>query len=231
MAHQEKIRFRPGEGVSRVGLFGGTFDPVHLGHLKVALEVKSAFGLDRMIVIPSAIPPHKPLKRVSDANDRLAMARLCFDGHKGFQVSAVELERTGLSYTIDTIRYFLTEFPLPCEVMLIMGTDAFFEIHTWRAFDDIFDQVPLIVMQRPGREGDVTQADVYLHENIAPGYQWQEGQGCFTHEFKKPVYFFKVSPYDISSTDIRHRVTNGKNVSSCLMEEVAEYIKKKGLYR
>jgi nicotinate-nucleotide adenylyltransferase len=224
-------RFRPGEGISRVGLFGGTFDPVHIGHLHIAEEVKDAFGIGRMIVIPSAVPPHKHMKRVSDARDRLAMARMCFEGHEDFQVSDVELSRKGPSYTIDTIRYFLTEFPQPVEVLLAIGSDSFFEIHTWHDYHGIFQHVPVIVMRRPGFSGRMIEnAGQYLSEHVASGYDWHEGLGAFIHETCRPVYFFDVTPHDISSTEIRNRVKTGTTISGLVLKEVEDYIRTKGLY-
>ncbi len=223
---------RPGEDVSRVGLFGGTFDPVHRGHLRVILDVKEAFGLDRVIVIPSAVPPHKTLKHVSNADDRLAMTKLCFDKKEGFVVSDVELKRRGPSYTIDTIDHVMAlKAPHEC-LMLIMGTDAFFEIHTWKAYRDILARTHLVVMKRPGLEGDmVEKAGQYLRDVIDGGYRFIVSDGCFRHGLFRPVHLFAVSPMDESSTEIRRCIKNNLDVSSFLLPEVEAYIRDKGLYR
>ena len=233
VADQETIQssYRPGECVSRVGLFGGTFDPVHRGHLHVALDVKNEFGLERVIVIPSATPPHKAQKQVADAMDRLAMTRLCFENLEGFVISDVELKREGPSYTIDTIRYFLSQKSPGDELMLIMGSDAFFEIHTWKAFGGILDQISLIVMKRPGLDGDmIEKAGPYLWKHIEQGYRFFENERCYGHALKKPVYFFEVSPWPMSSTEIRSRVKNGLDIASFVPENVEAYIRNKGLY-
>ncbi len=224
--------FRPGEGVSRVGLFGGTFDPVHLGHLRVVLDVKEAFGLEKIIVIPSAVPPHKTLKHVSDAADRLNMTRICFEKRPGFVVSDVELNRRGPSYTIDTINHFRAlSQPGQC-LKLIMGTDAFFELHTWRSFRNILAAVPLIVMKRPGSDGDLmAAAERYLITRVDPAWSFDSAGGCFVHGAFKPVFLHGVCPTDESSTEIRRRIKNNLDVSAFLLPEVAAYIGKKGLYR
>jgi len=230
-----RSQFRPGKDVSRVGLFGGTFDPVHLGHLHVAEQVKDAFGIGEIIVVPSAIPPHKTLKEVTNARDRLNMVRMCFEHKQGFRISDVELKRNGPSYTIDTLRYFLSRSGSPGELMMVIGTDAFFEIHTWRAFGGILEQVPLIVIMRPGKESPeeglpVEKTERYLCEKVSKGYSWYEDKGCFKHHFKKPIYLFQGTPWNISSTEIRNRVKNGKSVSSMVPKDVYDYIKQKGLY-
>jgi nicotinate-nucleotide adenylyltransferase len=231
MDGRDNTRIRPGERVPRVGLFGGTFDPVHLGHIRVADEVRAGFGLHRMIVIPSAVPPHKRLKQVSDAGDRLAMVRMCFENRDGYEVSSVELERSGPSYTVDTIGHFLNEYPPPHEVFLLMGTDSFFEIHTWRDYGKIFRTIPVIVMRRPGFPTDIAEkAGHYLKTHVAPEYRCTDGGARFAHDTFRDVYFFDVSPYDISSTEIRHRVQHGEDVSFWLQDGVADYIRKKGLY-
>jgi nicotinate-nucleotide adenylyltransferase len=217
---------------ARIGLFGGTFDPVHLGHLSVAMDVKDGFGLDRIIVIPSAVPPHKTGKRISRAEDRLAMARLCFGNRKGFEVSDVELKREGPSYTIDTVTHFMGNLGPGEQVMLIMGTDAFFEIHTWRNFLAILSAVHLIVMKRPGIPGDLAErAADYLKTTVDEGYRLSESGFCFTHPINMPVHFFEVGQRDESSTEIRQRIKNDLDVSAFLLPEVAEYIREKGLYR
>ena len=223
---------RPGEGVSRVGLFGGTFDPIHLGHLRVVLDVKEAFGLEKIIVIPSAVPPHKTLKHVSDADDRLAMTRICFENRPGFVVSDVELNRRGPSYTIDTITHFRTLKRDDESLMLIMGTDAFFELHTWRSYKDILAAVPLIVMKRPGLDGDLLEsAELYLKSRVDQGWCYDPGAECFAHPMFMPVFVHEVCQMDESSTEIRRRIKNNLDVSAFLLPGVTAYIGKKGLYR
>jgi len=223
---------RPGKGVSRVGLFGGTFDPVHLGHLRVVMDVKEGFDLEKVVVIPSAVPPHKTRQYVSSAEDRLTMTQLSFGTREGFDVSDVELKRQGPSYTIDTIGHFMELKKSHEHLMLIMGTDAFFEIHTWRSYRSILSETQLIVMKRPGLAGNMVEsAGEYLLSTIDKGYQFNMSEGCFRHESYKPVHLFEVSQRDESSTEIRQRIKNNLDVSSFLLPEVEAYIRNKGLYR
>ncbi|GAB6095476.1 nicotinate-nucleotide adenylyltransferase [Desulfatiferula olefinivorans] len=226
---------RPGPAVYRVGLFGGTFDPVHLGHVHVADEVKAAFGLSRIIVMPSSVPPHKPVTAVSDSRDRLYMVRLCFEGREGFEVSDMELRRQGPSYTVDTLSAVAGELGRDAGLSMILGSDAFFELHTWRAFDRILEAVPLIVIVRPGIGRDphhsvIDQASVYLSRTVTDGYVWNDDAFCFTHPKNKAVYLFRGTPYPVSSTEIRQGIRTGRDVSPWLQKDVLDYINNKGLY-
>ncbi len=222
----------PGEGISRVGLFGGTFDPVHRGHLRVVMDVKKGFGLDTVVVIPSAVPPHKTVAHVSSAADRLAMTRLCFENRDGFTVSDVELAREGPSYTIDTVRWYMeTKKPMDT-MMLIMGADAFFEIHTWRSYREILETVDLVVMKRPGLPGDMGEKTArYLTAVMDGGYRSSGRSLCFQHEKFRSVHLFEVKQMEESSTEIRRRIKNNLDVSRFLLPEVDDYIRTKGLYR
>ncbi len=134
--------------VKRIGIFGGTFNPIHMGHLRTVWEVHCGFGLDETILIPSAAPPHKPAEGVIDAGDRLEMVRLAISGYDEFTVSDVELKRPGPSYTIDTVRHFKSVYPEDADFHLIIGLDAILEIDTWKSYRDIFRLIPFIVMMR-----------------------------------------------------------------------------------
>ena len=227
--------FRPGTPVSRVGLFGGTFDPVHVGHLHMAEEIKKAFDLEKIIVIPAAAPPHKKWKTVSNPGDRLHMVRLCFEDKDGFQVSDVELQRNGLSFTIDTLNFFISRHYGRIELMMMVGTDAFYEIHTWRRFDDILSLVPLIVTMRPEPDTGnavfpIERMGRYLKNHVACDYRWDEGKQAFYHDQGQPIYLFKGALWHVSSTDIRKRLHNKEDVTSMLSPKVYDYIVEKGLY-
>lgn len=227
---------RPGYQPDRVGLFGGTFNPVHLGHVEIARSLKEGFPLDRILVIPSAAPPHKKVSGIADAKDRLTMARLCFDDLEGFEVSDIELKRTGPSYTIDTINEILSSRNETAETFLMIGSDAFFEIHTWNRFREILERIPLIIMTRPGDdlespEQKRTRAGKYLEEKISYGYRWNDEFCFFENAQLKRLWFYNVTPLDISSTRIRRDLrNNGCTSDSFLNNEVAAYINQKGLY-
>jgi len=133
----------------RVGLFGGTFSPIHFGHLRSAEEVREAFSLDRVYFMPAARPPHKGGGDVAPAAHRLKMVELAVADNPFFSASAVEFERGGPSYSIDTIRHFLTTLQ-PAALSFIVGLDAFHELHTWKDYAAIPELCDLIVTSRPG---------------------------------------------------------------------------------
>ena len=222
--------------MKRTGLFGGTFNPVHFGHLRSAYEVQAGFSLDSVCFIPAAIPPHKQPSTVADAKDRLEMIRMAVSDHPGFCVSDVELKRSGPSYTIDTVRHFMALRTEPTLLYLIVGLDAFLEINTWKSFKELFRLVPFIVMTRPGlscrNSGDkLTALDDFLNAEISGGYSFSSQDSCYIHETNPTVYVFEVSQLDISSTKIRE--LTGKGESACFLtpQKVEFFIKSRGLYR
>ena len=133
----------------RIGLFGGTFNPIHRGHLWAASEVIKRFNLDQFFLIPAALPPHKTPGAVANADDRLEMIHLAIADLSGLTVSDVELNRPGPSYTIDTVRHFKNTLANDSRIYLIMGLDAFLEIDTWKSYTELLEQIAFIVMARP----------------------------------------------------------------------------------
>jgi nicotinate-nucleotide adenylyltransferase len=220
----------------RIGLFGGTFNPVHFGHLRTVLEVRERFGLSRVYLIPSALPPHKSQVGIASPSDRLEMMRRAVANDSDFVVSDVELMRTGPSYTIDTLSYFANVLPETDPRFLIIGLDAFLEIHTWKDFMGILSRTPLIVMGRPGavhrgqfQDMPIAVAD-YL-DVLAPGYQYDRQQSVFVHPEFQSVYLIGVTSLDISSSAIRTLVRKGRSIRFLVPETVLEFISSKGLYQ
>lgn len=219
----------------RIGLFGGTFNPIHLGHIQIVREVKARFGLDKILIIPSALPPHKELDGVVDAEDRLEMIRLAFSDDPNFVISDVELKRSGPSYTIDTVRNFKSISPENTELYLIVGLDAFLEIDTWKSYNDLFLLIPFIVMSRTINEENSAKLEWkslknYLQSKISNGYTFSFTQSTFMHDKKQPVCVFNVTPVDISSTTIRKRIKKGRSIKRLVPDIVEDFIKAKGLY-
>ena len=222
-----------------IGLFGGTFNPIHRGHLQVTKEVMEAFELDQIKLIPAALPPHKEPRGVADAPDRLQMIRLAVANYpaltQSVTVSDVELKRPGPSYTIDTVRYFMQVLPENTELFFILGLDAFHEIDTWKSYLDLFELVPFIVMARPGvyrHDGDLKWKilEKYLKSKISDAYRFSASRSCYVHAEKQPIFVFDVTPVEISSSQIRELVKDRRSITSLVPEKVEDFIKTKGLY-
>ena len=216
----------------RIGLFGGTFNPIHFGHIKVSTEIKEAFELDRIYMIPSAIPPHKVSKEIADARDRLEMTRLAVSKLEGYNVSDIELKRSGPSYTVDTINHFKKILPADASLYLILGIDAFLEIDTWMSYKELFKTLPFIVMSRPKKNNIVTpeQLESYIYHNVSEGYAFQREENRFIDDRHLPIYVFNVTPCYISSTDIREKIRKRKPIGELVPGKVENYIRDKGLY-
>jgi len=220
----------------RIGLFGGTFNPIHRGHLRAAKEVKKGFALDKISFIPSALPPHKESEGVAGASDRMEMIRLAVSDDTDFSISDIEQKRLGPSYTIDTVCLYKTVLPQDTLLYLIVGFDAFLEMDTWKSYMDLFLRIPFIVMERPvpglsDRRLMWEKFENYLKTKISNRYQFSSSQSGYVHPEKQPVFIFNFKPLDISSTRIRERVSEGKPIHHLVPEKVEAYIQTKGLYR
>lgn len=223
----------------RIGLFGGTFNPIHNGHLKAVYEVQKRFALDKSYIIPSAIPPHKEQDCVVDAKDRIEMIRLAVAGSpdtmESVVISDVELKRSGPSYTIDTLFYFKSILPEDSQIYFILGLDAFLEIDTWKSYMDLFLLTSFIVITRfPAKQNDISimrkSLENYLQNRISLNYKYSDSQSCYVNNERKPVFFFDVNPINISSTRIRRLVSMGRSIRLFVPEKVDDLIKTKGLY-
>ena len=219
----------------RIGLFGGTFNPIHFGHLRAALEVKEGFGLEKIHLIQSAIPPHKERGGIVDADDRLDMTRLAVSNDPDLTVSDIEVKRSGLSYTIDTVNHFKSILPEDHTLYFIMGIDAFLEIETWKSYMDLFLLVKFIVVDRAGIPGGLRKSpreiiEHYLKTRVSADYFFSSSKSCFIHDQKERVFVFNVSTLDISSTKIRKLIRSGKSINFLVPHKVNEYIKTKGLF-
>jgi len=219
----------------RIGLFGGTFNPVHYGHLRAAKEVCEGFNLKNLYFIPSALPPHKDIKDVASAVDRIEMTRMAVADNPEFILSDVELKRPGLSYTIDTVKHFQEIQSAKTELFLIMGVDAFLEIDTWKSFEQLFRMLPMIIMTRPlpdGRPHSLEWKNMteFMHKKISSAYHFSEKDSCYRHEQHYPVYRFNISMLDISGTNIRKRIQQGQSIRFLVPENVENYIYERGIY-
>ena len=212
----------------KIGLFGGTFDPIHWGHLRSAEEVSETFALDRVYFIPAAVPPHKRGHTTTPAFDRLQMVRLAVAKNPKFSVSTVEIARPGVSYSIDTIRDFAGRMRGRDSLYFIIGLDAFREIGTWKDFAAIFPLCNFIVTSRPGsKEKDPLRGTGVAVKKL---FCYDFKKKNYRHESGTRVYFNELTDIAISASEIRALVQAGKSIRYLVPPTVEKYIHRRGLY-
>ncbi len=215
----------------KIGLFGGTFNPFHNGHIRIIEHVKDTFRLEKLFLIPSSTPPHKPDTNLAPANERFEMVRQSIEGREGFFVSDKELTRKGPSFTIDTLEEFKADLGEKTDLFLLMGSDAFFDIITWRRKDQIFDTAKIIVMLRGHFKNHDDAFVSFIDEYISKGYIFNKKDNTFIHETKQNIILCRVPRIDISSTMIRERVKYGKPIEGLVPASVLKIIHEKELYQ
>ena len=208
----------------RVGLFGGTFDPVHNGHLRVAEEVRELFSLDRIYFVPTFIQPLKQNLKPADPADRFRMIRMAIGRNSFFRVSQFEIRKKSVSYSIDTVRAFSKKFP---DLYFIIGVDAFSDLRLWRDYKDLLYRTSFIVMTRPAH-GDVRLSELLPAELKGEIRSW--GTSMCEHLSGKKIHVRRITQLDISSTKIRDLYREGKSIKYLLPSSVEQFIQQKGLY-
>ena len=218
-----------------MGVLGGSFDPVHNGHLNLASRVLERFHLDHVLFIPAYLSPHKQDSEPAPSPHRLAMLRLATASNPCFLVSEIELKRREVSFTIDTLNELLAEQPKN-DYFLIMGMDAFENIHTWKAVNQLIESCHILVAARPGHSFEKTEEKLkdLFPDSPAP-FQPSTREGevtVFQHREKKTsLNFFDLPLVDISSSQIRERLNAKKEIKKLLPPEVENYIMQNQLYR
>ncbi len=225
--HEGKLLAREAIGNGEVGLFGGTFNPIHLGHLRGAEEIREVCGLKEVIFIPAAHPPHKMMEEVIDARHRLEMVRLATMTNPFFSYSDVELQRPGKSYSIDTLRYFLEHGR--DSLLFILGRDAFDEMETWKEFQNLLSLCDFVVMARPGFGKIAIHSQ--LPQALVSNFQYDSGQGCWIHTSGHRLCFKEINFLDISSTKVRELIGKGASVKYLVPAEVEVYLRERKLYQ
>jgi nicotinate-nucleotide adenylyltransferase len=213
----------------RIGLLGGTFNPIHLGHLQAAEEVRAAFRLAKILFIPSYIPPHKASAGVASAADRLRMVELACEGHEGFVPSSLEVDAREKSYSVLTLAKVRELFP-EAWIFFIVGADTFLEIGTWREYERVLAECLFIVTTRPGfrLEAAAEVLDGRLRDRI---YRVRDGERPDEALFSRfGVFLVPIRALEISSTDIRERVRRGGGLEGLVSRSVADYIRDHQLY-
>ncbi|MGC7870079.1 nicotinate-nucleotide adenylyltransferase [Desulfosporosinus sp. SYSU MS00001] len=200
--------------MERIGIMGGTFDPIHYGHLVAAEMARSEFNLSKVLFIPTGIPPHKDRHDISAGKSRLEMVERAIKDNPAFECSAMEIERQGPSYTVETLRHLSKIWP-EHELYFITGTDALREIFSWREAEEILTMIQFIGAARPGFDAkDFLQSVRRDHPEIVD-----------------KIHYLEVPALAISSTDIRMRVKQQKPIRYLLPEGVRLFIEQKNLYR
>jgi nicotinate-nucleotide adenylyltransferase len=211
----------------RIGIFGGTFNPVHLGHLRSAEEVREAFALDRIYFVPAAQPPHKKTNALADAKHRLKMVELAVADNPSFIASAIELERSGPSYSIDTIRRFHTDFP-DAVFFFILGLDAFREIHTWKEYTLIPSLCNLIVTSRPGLS--TPSIDQFIPVALQTTLWYDPALKMYRHASGHYLAFHEIQGLNISASQVRQIVRQRKSLRYLVPSAVEAYITEHTFY-
>ncbi|MBC8316422.1 MAG: nicotinate (nicotinamide) nucleotide adenylyltransferase [Desulfobulbaceae bacterium] len=212
--------------MQKIGLFGGTFDPVHYGHLAVGKAALEQLDLDSLIFIPAPSPPHKQSDKITPFYHRLAMLELAIGEDHGFSVSPIEAELQGLSYTIDTLTILRRRFKGDVTFFYVIGLDAFAEISTWKQYQLLLSEVSFVVIDRPSHDNKTCEEIVCTELH---GYS-ASGEGCWRNENGSTVYRLVMDPVAVSSTEIRELLRNGKAVEEMVPPAVIEYIQAKSLY-
>jgi nicotinate-nucleotide adenylyltransferase len=202
-----------GAGELRVGMIGGSFDPIHVGHLSIAREVCERLGLSRMVFVPAGQPPHKLDKRLADAGHRLAMVQLAIAGRPRLRMSRIDVDRPGPCYSVDTVRLLRDEYGPGARIYFLIGADSLAELPTWYRPGELLRRCTVVAVGRPGYD-----VDLEATERLFPG--------------APPIVYLELaSPVDVSSTDIRRRVAEGRSIRGLVPEAVERYIHRHGLYR
>ena len=219
----------PKAAAPHIGVFGGTFDPIHLGHLRCAEEAREQLGLDHILFVPAADPPHKTDRSVTAAHHRLAMVKLAAAGNSRFRVSNIEIERRGPSYTVDTLRSLRLRLGPTARLTLLLGLDAFREIGTWKDPATLFTLTDLAVWSRPPSEPRRPLA--LLPVAARRDFCYAKDQTTLIHRTGTRIQFLTVTALDISASDIRQRLRRGQSVRYLLAPAVERYVTREGLYR
>ena len=217
----------------RVALYGGTFDPVHQGHLEVARRVAELFEIEKVLFVPAQIAPHKLTRAVTAPLHRYAMLVLASQNDPQLFVSTFELDTPDRHYTVDTIAHFQSSFGDSTELFFIMGADSWSEITTWRDWERLLTMTSHIVVTRPGYDVGNEHVGAFLRDRIVDLRSVDNDAGKIQQLSGARIFVTDVVNKDISATEIRHAAKQGRfdDLNNLVPPPVAEYIKKYGIYR
>jgi nicotinate-nucleotide adenylyltransferase len=210
-----------------IAVLGGTFNPIHFGHLRAAEEVAEGLALDKVIFMPSSTPPHKPPRAVPAAELRLEMIKIAIRSNPRFEVSDIEIRRGGRSYTFETVKELKAGKEL--KLSLIVGADSFNEITSWCEYEELLKTASFIVVPRPGYP--VKKVAEVLPVELARKFWYDADTGAYVNSFGSSVTYFNTTPMDISSSGIREIIGRGLSPRYLLDDAVLGFILKEGLYK
>jgi len=211
----------------KIGILGGTFDPIHLGHLRTAEEMGQGLALDKVYLIPSASPPHKNNEPITPFHHRLTMVQMAADSAPLLEVLDLEGRRPGLSYSIETLKELRNMFSPEPELFFILGTDAFLEIETWKEYRKLFDYANFIIIQRAGYKKERLE---HFLMKLRVGTRKTGEPNEYLTPSGRTIRIMVPTSLEISSTRIRKMVGEGMSIRFLVPESVREYIIQKGLY-
>ncbi len=201
--------------IKKYGVMGGTFDPIHIGHLVVAEEIRKKFNLDKVIFVPTGIPPHKDSSMLTEAKHRYRMTLLATISNPCFEVSSIEVDKDDVSYTIDTIRAFSKIYNDNTQLYFLTGADAVLELPTWRNVEELLKLCKFVAVSRPGFDPEAMEERINKLEK----------------EYDTNILTTSVAALGVSSTDIRNRIRIGRAYKYLLPDSVKYYIEKNNLYK
>jgi nicotinate-nucleotide adenylyltransferase len=212
----------------RIGILGGTFNPIHYGHLRIAEEAREALSLSRVLFMPTSVTPHKTDGAAAPGPERLEMVRLATTDNPGFEPSEVEIKRGGTSYTVDTARGLAGHYPEGTRLSLIVGNDAFNDIASWREHETLITLVDFIVVPRPGHPPK--KPAEALPVELARRFWYDSDSGAYMNAWGRSVVYLDTTLIAISSSDIRRRIGEGLSIRYLTPPAVRDYIVTRGLY-
>lgn len=213
----------------RLGLFGGTFDPVHWGHLRSAEEVREACALDEVCFVPCGVPPHRSAKPAAAARHRLEMVRLAVEDNPGLNVSDTEVARPGNSYSIDTVRRFSKDLTPADSLYFILGLDAFLLIDGWKDWRELLRLTHVIVTSRPGF-GDALSYDA-IPVVVRDAFCYGPVRFGFRNEYGKEILFQRLTDLFVSASAVRDLLGKGMSIRYLVPAAVQRYMEEQRLYR
>ena len=214
----------------RIGAYGGTFDPVHIGHVEIARAVMRYFALDCLLIIPAYKPPHKNLEAISRASHRFEMAALAFQNEPRITVSRMEMDAPERPYTVQTMQRLQDEYGEQTRLFFVMGADSFAEITLWREYQQLLSRFNIIVVTRPGSSISWEHLPAEAQQRVIDVRGKREEAAAMVREADGFVYLTDFVNNSVSATEIRRRVQNGESIKGLTTPAVIEYIEEHKLY-